>query len=198
MKDIIKKIKQVIIHNILHIDDTPHRLSLGVALGIFIAWTPTLGLQSILVLLTATICRANKISGLPFVWITNPLTIVPIYWPNYLIGNALMNICSDDRPRMTFKMFENAVKQFLQGYKGLFNHETWYNLSALLHNFVDFTIDLWIGCLVVGLILGITSYFVSYRFINWYRNHTPHGREFMKKLMHKKLKKGILPTNDNN
>ncbi len=169
----------------MHIDDTPHRLALGVALGIFMAWTPAIGLQSAMVIIAATIFRANKISGLPFVWITNPLTIVPIYWPNYLIGNALMNI-SCDRPRMTFRMFESAIKEFLNGYCGLLNHQTWTNFYSLMLKFIDFTVDLWVGCLIVGLILSIIAYFASYRLINWYRNHTPHGRAFVQKMLRRK------------
>jgi uncharacterized protein (DUF2062 family) len=32
-------------YKILHIEDTPHKISLGVALGLFIAWSPLLGLH---------------------------------------------------------------------------------------------------------------------------------------------------------
>ena len=84
IKASVNLIKKFVIHKILHIDDTPHRLALGVALGVFIGWTPTIGFQSALVILMALIFKANKVVGLPFVWISNPFTLIPIYWPNYI------------------------------------------------------------------------------------------------------------------
>ena len=186
----MKIARKFLVHKILHIDDTPHRLALGVAIGFFIAWTPTIGFQSALVVLLAIVLKANKIVGLPFVWISNPLTLVPVYWPNYLFGNAVMAIFTE-RPRLTFKMFESAVLEFVKSSEGPFNSQTWVNLYQLLLKFLDFTVDLWIGSILVGLIMAIISYFASYHLINWYRNHTPRGRAFMNKLLKKKRKEGM-------
>ena len=38
-------------YRVLHVDDTPHRIALGVALGFFVTWTPTIGVQIVLILL---------------------------------------------------------------------------------------------------------------------------------------------------
>ena len=62
-----RRIRRFIIHNILHADDPPHRLALGVAIGMFMTFTPTVGVQSILVALTAWVLRANKLVGMPMV-----------------------------------------------------------------------------------------------------------------------------------
>ncbi len=196
IKSTINATRKFLIHKILHIDDTPRRLAMGVAIGFFIAWTPTIGFQSALVVLLAILFRANKVVGLPFVWISNPLTIVPVYWPNYLFGNALMAIFGD-RPRFTFKDFESAVLQFVDSSQGLFNSQTWINLYQLLLKFLDFTVDLWIGSILVGLIMAVISYFASYHLIIWYRHKTPRGRAFMKKLLLKK-KKESFTLNENN
>ena len=51
IRKIIRQIEHFIVYRILHADDTPHRLALGIALGVFVAWTPTVGLQMVLVLL---------------------------------------------------------------------------------------------------------------------------------------------------
>ena len=194
----VKYIKKFVIHNILHIDDTPHRLALGVAIGIFVGWTPTIGFQSAIAILLAVIFKANKVVGLPFVWISNPFTLVPIYWPNYLFGNAVMTIFVGDRPRMTFKMFEQAVMELLKSSINIFSRESWADLHHLLIKFLDFTVDLWIGSLLVGAIMGLIAYFVSYKAINWYRLHTPKGRAFMNKLILKKRKQKGLAIDDSN
>jgi hypothetical protein len=34
----------------LMLDDTPHRIALGIAIGVFVAWTPTVGVQMLAVI----------------------------------------------------------------------------------------------------------------------------------------------------
>ena len=201
IKTTVNRIKQFIVHNILHIDDTPHRLALGVAIGFFVAWTPTIGLQSILVVMLAMLFRANKVVGLPFVWISNPFTFLPIFWPNYLIGNALMAICFD-RPRMHYQDFKELITLFINCTKELLYSGKISGFTDMISQFMHFTIDLWIGSLVIGLILALVTYFLSYRLIYFYRNHTLAGRMFMKKLLKKKQRKlqqalGERSGNDN-
>src|SRR3990172_6945415 len=71
------------IRHILLADDTPHSIALGTAIGTFIGLTPTGGVQMLLVMLVAFLCRPlfrfNQIAALLMVYISNPLTAVPIY-----------------------------------------------------------------------------------------------------------------------
>ena len=201
IKTTVNKIKQFIVHRILHIDDTPHRLALGVAVGFFVAWTPTIGLQSILAVLIALVLRANKVVGLPFVWISNPFTFFAIYWPNYLIGNAIMAIFLD-RPRMHYRDFKELIVLFINSTKELFYSGKFSGFTDLVAQFMSFTVDLWVGSLVIGLILAVITYFLSYRLIYFYRNNTLEGRRFMKNLLKKKQRKkqmalGAESKNDN-
>ena len=64
--------------SILMLEDTPHSIALGTAIGLFIAWTPTVGIHMILVVSLALFLRANKVAGLIAVYISNPLTLAPI------------------------------------------------------------------------------------------------------------------------
>ncbi len=67
------------IRNILQLNDSPQRLSLAFALGVFIAFTPTVGLHMISCLLVAWIFRLSKIVVLTAAFVNNPWTIVPMY-----------------------------------------------------------------------------------------------------------------------
>ncbi len=200
IKTTVNKIKQFIVHNILHIDDTPHRLALGVAIGFFVSWTPTIGLQSILVVMFAVLLRANKIVGLPFVWISNPFTFLAIYWPNYLIGNAIMAICLH-RPRMNYQDFKELTLTVVNSTKELFYSGKISNFTDIVSECMAFIVDLWVGSIIIGLVLGIVTYFLSYRLIYFYRNHTSEGKRFMKALLKKKQRKklelGAKAENDN-
>ena len=53
LRFIANRLKTFFIYRVLHVDDTPHRIALGVAAGIFIAWTPTIGFQMLLTILLA-------------------------------------------------------------------------------------------------------------------------------------------------
>lgn len=56
------------------------RISRGAALGFFIGWLPLVGLQMGLSLGLCAITRASFVASLPGVWLSNPVTMVPMYW----------------------------------------------------------------------------------------------------------------------
>jgi uncharacterized protein len=58
----------------------PERVALGGAIGFFIGWLPIVGVQMGVSLAVCAALRANFIASLPGVWISNPITILPMYW----------------------------------------------------------------------------------------------------------------------
>ena len=71
-KFVWKRMASFFVHRVLHVPDTPHRIALGVAIGIFVAWTPTIRFQMVLTVVLAWLLGANKSVGVPFVWISCP------------------------------------------------------------------------------------------------------------------------------
>ncbi|MBW8035386.1 MAG: DUF2062 domain-containing protein, partial [Planctomycetes bacterium] len=55
-----------ITHKILHVDDSPNRIALGAAIGLFIAWTPAVGLHTLIVLAITSLTKANKFVAVTF------------------------------------------------------------------------------------------------------------------------------------
>lgn len=84
------RLKYFFYHSILHADDTPQSLALAFGIGMFVAFTPTIGLQMVISGLIAWILRINKPVAIAVVWISNPITTVPIFVPCYLLGALLM------------------------------------------------------------------------------------------------------------
>ena len=72
---------------LLALDDPPERTALAFAIGVFIAFSPFLGLHTILATLLAFLFRFNKIAIYTGTFINNPfLTLIPIIIASYAIG----------------------------------------------------------------------------------------------------------------
>ena len=149
-----KRLKNFFVHRVLHVDDTPHRIALGVAIGVFVAWTPTVGFQMPLTVALAWLLGANKLVGVAVVWISNPLTFVPIYLPNYHVGRWILG---SDVPPPDFGKVINAAGGWLE------RVSTWW--SVTWHAFLP----LWVGGLLVGLTLAVLTYSATYHALVIYR-----------------------------
>ena len=78
--------------SILIIKDSPHRIALAFALGVFVGISPFLGLHYIGALLFAWLFRLNKLVAVVGVSVNNPWTIVPLSTFSVWIGAKMMGI----------------------------------------------------------------------------------------------------------
>jgi len=82
------------LRDILKQDDCPRAVALGVSVGIFIGMTPTVGGQMAIVLLfawmTRRLFRFNRPAALMAVYVSNPFTILPLYYAQYRTGAAIV------------------------------------------------------------------------------------------------------------
>ncbi len=152
-----KRLKRFFIYRVLHVDDTPHRIALGVAIGMFITWSPTIPCQMILTLTFSALLRANKFVGVPFVWISNPLTVVPIYYPNYWLGATLLG-CRSIGWQELAALFrpDRGFSEWMQA---------WWTASGHI------LLPLWVGSVIVGLCVAVPSYFLTRWAVIRYRQY---------------------------
>ena len=76
---------------LLAIDDPPERTALAFSIGVFIAFSPFLGLHTILATLIAFAFRFNKVAIYTGTFLNNPpLTLVPIIIASYAVGALFM------------------------------------------------------------------------------------------------------------
>ncbi len=192
IQKIIKKTRRFIIHNVFHIDDTPHRLALGIAVGFFLAWLPLIGFQMALILLIAPMFGANARVGLPLVWISNPFTAPFIYYPNYILGKGFLAFFGyDSGSEISFRRLARLLI-LPEGEGGLFVQmfglDYWRNIVSFL---TQVGVELWVGSIIAGLVMGVIFYFVTYKAIVFYRNHTPDWSKVTKVLHLKKKEQHI-------
>jgi uncharacterized protein (DUF2062 family) len=76
---------------LLAVDDPPERTALAFSVGVFIAFSPFLGLHTLMATALAFAFRFNKIAIYTGTFINNPfLTLVPITVASYAVGALLM------------------------------------------------------------------------------------------------------------
>ncbi len=88
----VQQMLRSIFRRLLALDDPPERTALAFSIGVFIAFSPLLGLHTILATSIAFLFRFNKIAIYAGTFINNPfLTLVPIIIASYAIGAFMLN-----------------------------------------------------------------------------------------------------------
>ena len=76
---------------LLAIDDPPERTALAFSIGVFIAFSPFLGLHTLMATALAFLFRFNKIAIYTGTFVNNPfLTLVPIIIASYAVGAFIL------------------------------------------------------------------------------------------------------------
>jgi uncharacterized protein (DUF2062 family) len=131
---------------ILLIEDTPHSIALGTAVGMFIGMTPTVGIQMIIVIIFAFLMRPlltfNRLAALITVYISNPLTMIPIYWFNYKVGSLFI------KEHVASETFKSQLKHSLDS--------GWWDAIQFLCAEIGW--PLVFGSLVVATVLSGVTY----------------------------------------
>ena len=148
----------------LEIRGHPREVALGLALGLFVAMTPTMGFQMAISVCLATFFKWNKISAGLGVWVTNPLTAPFIYPVCYYLGSRIYSV-----PKSQTVVAGHDVKIFY----------------TLLVKAPELFIALTIGGVIIGLPLAIAGYYFAYSAICRYQD------EIKLKLAQRKEKKAI-------
>ncbi|MFH1152993.1 MAG: DUF2062 domain-containing protein [Pseudomonadota bacterium] len=126
----------------------PRKIALGFALGVFIAFTPTMGIQTVVSVFAAACLEWNTVAAALGVQVTNVVTAPAIYTFTYLVGASLMPVDTllifDSR--MTMESFLSMLKQAPAVF------------SALA-----------IGGIVVGVPASIAGYYLVYKVVSRYK-----------------------------
>ncbi|HEV2705733.1 MAG TPA: DUF2062 domain-containing protein [Pyrinomonadaceae bacterium] len=138
---------------LLAIDDPPERTALAFSVGVFIAFSPFLGLHTIMATVLAFIFRFNKIAIYAGTFINNPfLTLVPILVASYAVGAFLMG-----RPLRL-----DAEKMQLLRDPHLFSGDYW---RALVSEAGDVLVPFAIGGTALSIVCSLAAYPVTLRLL---------------------------------
>ncbi len=142
---------------LLAIDDPPERTALAFSVGVFIAFSPLLGLHTILATLIAFLFRFNKVAIYLGTYVNNPfLTLVPIIIASYAIGALLLGRPLGIPPQ-GIELLRNPHLLTGAYYRQVFSHG-WYIV-------VPFAI----GAMVLSVVCSLFAYPVTLRGLRSYQ-----------------------------
>lgn len=137
----------------------------GLALGLFVAVTPTMGFQWVVAALLVLVVPANLPIALAACLVTNPLTTPAVLYAEYVIGAWVL---------------EKA------GYGPIRQTDILLSITDLSQILSDVGMSVLIGSLILGSILGVTSYFFVHAFVGVERK-LKHA-----KLVHRRMERGAV------
>jgi len=114
----------------------PHYIAMGMAIGVFVAITPTIPFHTALALALAFILRGSKAAAVIGVWISNPVTIPIFYLGCYTVGNFILGNSIPFDPK-------------------------YESISELARLGLDVTIVMMVGGVILGIVPGIAAYFIT-------------------------------------
>lgn len=139
---------------IIRLRRSPRAISGGLALGTFVAFTPTIGVQFAIVIFLATVFNLNRPAALLTIWISNAATMVPLYTFNYYIGTFFWPGPPVSEVYASFSKIAGKLLK-LNAFDMMDQFETILELSN------NVFIPLMIGSVIVGIFAAAIVFLVS-------------------------------------
>ena len=134
------------LRRLLAIDDPPERTALAFSIGVFIAFSPFLGLHTIIATILAVIFRFNKLAIYTGTFVNNPLvTLVPIILASFAVGAFLLG-----RPLTVPAEGLQLLKE-----PHLFTADYWRMLS---HHSLEILLPYAVGGMTLSFICSLGAY----------------------------------------
>ena len=130
----------------------PRYVAMGIAVGIFVSATPTIPFQTIIAVALAFIMRGSKAAAALGVWLSNPITFPVFYLASYKIGAFLFGISTD-------------------------TDITGQTTPDLLKLGLDISLAAITGGVIIGIILAIGAYIITYKIVRKIRSREKRGQK---------------------
>lgn len=129
---------------------------MGVSIGVFVAFLPTIGFQMGLAWVIGSVFNASRPAAMSAVWLTNPWTAGPIYALTYMIGRPFW-----------FGSQDVGYWELTRAIQGTSPSLGVNAELALIHNVFGLGTSMLIPMLIGGIIAGVTAGFFSYYPSKW-------------------------------
>ncbi|UWQ14682.1 DUF2062 domain-containing protein [Aliiroseovarius sp. M344] len=157
-----------VIYRVRRLPDPAHRISRGIAAGIFASFTPFFGMHFLTAAIISWVMRGNVLAALLATFVGNPLTFPLIAEVSVNLGNAMLGQPSNVHLPEIISQFAAATTDFWSNIKAPFTDHLvdWSRLSEFFHRvFIPYLV----GCIIPGIIAGTIGYILSNPVIHAYQ-----------------------------
>ncbi|MFQ5791497.1 MAG: DUF2062 domain-containing protein [Acidobacteriota bacterium] len=139
------------LRRLIHLGDSPNRTALAFAVGVFLGFSPLIGLHTVLGVIFAFAFRLNRLAVLVGVYVNSPWTVAPAASLGTGLGFLVLGT-------------EGGLRDIANG--SLFSFEFWGRLfSDVEHLLLPFVV----GNLVLALVAGLAGYVIVRNVLIHYR-----------------------------
>ena len=141
----------------------PEVKALGVAVGLFWAMTPLVGIQMWLVFMTWVffrhILRLNfsLVLGIAYTWVTNVFTMIPVYYVFYITGQVMRGQWDNISG---YASLAGVFREVFMQDMGFW--EKWGFVFKILLK--DWGVSMAVGCLPWAVVCSVVGYYATIRF----------------------------------
>lgn len=149
------------IHRIRRLPDPAHRISRGIAAGVFVCFTPFFGMHFASAALIAWLIRGNILAALLATFVGNPLTFPIIAEVSLELGSRFLGMPNDMHLPQVVEAVGSAMWDVWNNFLAVFTprHAEWGGIRRLFsHVFLPYTVG--------GLLPGIGAALVAYGLAN--------------------------------
>ena len=151
------------LEQLLHTHDTPHRTALAYALGVFLGFSPVLGLHTVMGLALAFIFGLNRVAVILGVYSNLPWLLPAYYTLTTVAGAAILRV--DVQPK--------ALEEAMRG----FSAASWGEFAGLARHLAPLLWAYVLGSTLGALLLAGIAYRVSLAMIVAHRKRVAQRSE---------------------
>lgn len=156
-------------HRIKRIPDTPQKIARGIAAGIFISFTPFLGLHLVLGIAAAWAMRGNILAGILATFFVNPVTLPFIAGTSFWTGRAVFGLGNGAAD------YRDLGRAFFDGFVGMWQVVgSWFGFGEapwdkLLIFWTELLLPYAVGCIIPGVVFATGFYYLTIYAVSAYQ-----------------------------
>lgn len=149
-----------VIHRLRRLPDPPHRISRGIAAGIYVCFTPFFGMHFVTASILAWIIRGNILAALLATFFGNPLTFPIIAELSTDLGSRMLGLPVEMHLPQIMTAFGNAMSDIAYNFRAIFTDDVahWGRLRHFIHFVI---VPYTVGGIIPGIITAGFFYMLS-------------------------------------
>ena len=160
---------EYMIARIKRLPDSPKNISFGVAIGVFVSFSPFFGIHVLLAFIIARSLRVNILAAILGTFMGNPVTFPIIAALNFGIGELFFDFSAEEISSKSFLQQLVDVAYAFYGNISIIMQGKRADFSTEIDFFYGIFLPYLLGGLVLGVVAGVVSYFIVLPMIVTYK-----------------------------